>query len=289
MRAAAKGVSLHIGVNILDPEHYAGWNGKLSCCENDCDDIQAIAREQGFETHLLKSENATREAVKSKIGEIAKQLSDGDFFLLSYAGHGGIVGDVDGDEEDGKDETWCLYNGQLLDDELSILWAEFEPGVRILVLSDSCHSGTVSKGIDADTLEQRNNGEAAAGDEVYEITRAMPIEVARDTISSNPEFYEQLQYDLPVPRPEIHASVRLISGCQDNEESYEVKDGHNGRFTDAIKTTYGNGRFEGDYHAFHQLIKEKVKRPPPLKPQTPNYLKQGAANEEFDQQKPFKI
>jgi len=47
------------------------------------------------------------------------------------------------------DETWVLYDRQLVDDELYKIWSKFKPGVRILVLSDSCHSGTVPRDIPA--------------------------------------------------------------------------------------------------------------------------------------------
>jgi len=33
--AKAKGISLHVGVNSLDPKHYAGWKGELKCAEQD--------------------------------------------------------------------------------------------------------------------------------------------------------------------------------------------------------------------------------------------------------------
>ena len=48
----------------------------------------------------------------------AKALKPGDLFFLTYSGHGGQVPDVTGDEDDKQDETWCLYDGQLIDDEL---------------------------------------------------------------------------------------------------------------------------------------------------------------------------
>ena len=73
--------------------------------------------------------------------DTASKLDVGDMFFLTYSGHGGQVKDVDGDEDDGKDETWC----QFLDDEMDILWSHFKPGTRLLILSDSCHSGTVTK------------------------------------------------------------------------------------------------------------------------------------------------
>jgi metacaspase-1 len=53
--------------------------------------------------------------------------------------------DVNSDEEDGQDETWILYDRMLIDDELFQLFSQFAPGVRIFLLSDSCHSGTVAR------------------------------------------------------------------------------------------------------------------------------------------------
>ena len=65
--------------------------------------------------------------------------------LLSYSGHGGQVPDQNGDDpNDGLDETWCLFDGQVLDDELYGALSAFAPGVRVVV-SDSCHSGTMLK------------------------------------------------------------------------------------------------------------------------------------------------
>ncbi len=53
-------------------------------------------------------------------------------------------------EEDRSDETWVAFDRQIVDDELYALWGKFAPGVRILVLSDSCHSGTANRSIDDD-------------------------------------------------------------------------------------------------------------------------------------------
>lgn len=47
------------------------------------------------------------------------------------------------------DETWVLYDRQLVDDELYKIWSKFKPLVRILVFSDSCHNGTVTRDIPA--------------------------------------------------------------------------------------------------------------------------------------------
>ena len=49
------GLSLHIGLNNVDPESYDGWNATLAAAEKDAEDMSAIAKSQGFETTLLKA------------------------------------------------------------------------------------------------------------------------------------------------------------------------------------------------------------------------------------------
>src|SRR5215212_1220303 len=137
-----KGLSVHIGLNRVDPQHYGGWDGTLAGCVYDANDMAALAKERRFETTTLLDEQATAARVVEAIGNAAHQLRAGDIFLLTYSGHGGQVRDTNGDEDDGKDETWCLYDRQLVDDELYALWGRFEPGTRILMISDSCHSGS---------------------------------------------------------------------------------------------------------------------------------------------------
>ncbi|CAG8710965.1 8880_t:CDS:2, partial [Dentiscutata erythropus] len=63
------------------------------------------------------------------------------------SGHGGQVEDLDGDEDDGYDETILPLdfekNGQIIDDEMhDIMVKPLFPGVRLTAIFDSCHSGT---------------------------------------------------------------------------------------------------------------------------------------------------
>jgi Caspase domain/Putative peptidoglycan binding domain len=139
-------LSLHIGVNRVDPARYEGWDGKLNGCENDARTIAAIAERDGFTTMELFTAQATTTNVLSAISAVASQLTRGDVFLLSYAGHGGQVPNVSGDDEvDQQDETWVLYDRMVLDDELEHAFSKFAAGVDIVLLSDSCHSGTIAR------------------------------------------------------------------------------------------------------------------------------------------------
>lgn len=72
--------------------------------------------------------------------------------IVFYAGHGGSIRDttikyadgklIPNDEPDGRDETWVFKDGDLVDDEMREIWDNNKCG-QILVLSDSCHSGTI--------------------------------------------------------------------------------------------------------------------------------------------------
>ncbi len=129
----AKGLALTIGLNAVDPRHYEGWSGKLNACEADARDMADIARSRKFKVQRLLTRRATRRAVLGGIARAASALRSGDIFLLTYSGHGGQVPDRNHDEPDAQDETWCLYNGELIDDEIHQALGRFKPGVRVLV------------------------------------------------------------------------------------------------------------------------------------------------------------
>lgn len=145
---SGRAMSLHIGVNRVDPARYGGWNGALTGCENDARTMTAIAAAEGFTTRQLFTAQATTANVLGAIRDVAAQLGTGDLFLLTYAGHGGQVPDTGSDEEsDRQDETWVLFDRQLLDDEINLALADFRPGVHVVTVSDSCHSGTVTRSL----------------------------------------------------------------------------------------------------------------------------------------------
>ena len=143
--ASARALSLHLGLNAVDPTHYEGWGGELDACEFDAKDMAALAKSRKMKPTVLLTKKATREGVLAALRAAAKTLKSGDLFFLTYSGHGGQVPDVTGEEDDKLDETWCLYDGELIDDELYLELGRFAKGVRVLVLSDSCHSGTVTR------------------------------------------------------------------------------------------------------------------------------------------------
>jgi len=270
-----KGLSLHLGLNFVDPEHYDGWNGELFACEADANDMTALAKSRGFKTQTLLREKVTAKAVKDAILNAAKKLRSGDIFFLTYSGHGGQVPDTNGDEgrfgdaNDQKDETWCLFDREFIDDELAALYARFKAGVRILVLSDSCHSGSVTR-------------EAIPGGPKARV-RLLPPQMAARVYEKNKAIYDAIQRGVTGSEQlSIKATVLLISGCQDRQLSNDGDS--NGLFTGTMKQVWADGSFLGGYKNFRDQIVARMPRN-----QTPNYFVIGAQNKAFEDEQPFTI
>jgi metacaspase-1 len=250
-----KGISINIGLNSVDPASYGGWQGQLNACEADAKDMEKIARSKGFTPRLLLTKDATSVNVTKAISDVAQELAPGDFLFLTYSGHGGQVPDLNGiiDEPDGKDETWALFDRQLVDDELYSMWSQFQPGVRIFVLSDSCHSGTVLKRLE----ELRAIGETEEAKRVYEGglpgARRLPPQVEDENYQANKATYDEIQRTHPDgERLAIGASIMLISGCQDDQLSSDGK--KNGLFTATLLKIWKGGHFKGSYASFYRKI-----------------------------------
>jgi hypothetical protein len=282
----ARGMSLHIGLNEVDPNHYGGWDGALTACEFDANDMEAIAESRGFETNKLLTAEGTADNIKGAIESAAGELESGDIFFLTYSGHGGQVPDANGEgEEDSSDETWLAHDRQIVDDELYELWTKFKPGVRVIVLSDSCHSGTVNRAItDEETVPDpvKTAEEAAKQNPRF---RALPRDKMIETYEQNQELYDRIQDQVASSTKsasEVGARVLLISGCKDDQLS---RDGFkNGAFTGKLLEIWADGAWTGGYPAFHEAIRSQMPDD-----QQPNYHPVGAENPEFEQQNPFTV
>jgi hypothetical protein len=296
----AKALSLHIGLNGVSATAYGGWDGPLAACEFDAKDMAALATARAMKSTTLLTKKATRAAVLAGLRSAAKALVSGDYFFLSYSGHGGQVADVSGDEADKKDETWCLYDGQLIDDELYFELSRFRAGVRILVLSDSCHSGTVTR--NATPMP----APVSAGPGMpSQRPKLMPAAVAMRTYRDHQTFYDKLQLDVAkaaggaVVDPDtaiakvavsgrlssiakdFAASLVLISGCQDNQTSMDGD--HNGAFTEQLLQVWDQGRFVGNHALFHSKVRAQMPAT-----QSPNLFTLGKAGA-FLAETPFSV
>jgi len=271
-----QGLSLHIGLNAVDPDHYEGWDGQLTACEADARDMAALSKKRRFKAATLFTQDATSTAVKRAIQDAASALRRGDMFFLTYSGHGGQVPDTNGDEKDHNDETWCLFDREFVDDELYVLWSKFKPGVRIIVLSDSCHSGSVTRGrMYARIMRTTRQGTPPK-------TKNMPLSVERAVAKKHRRQYEAIQKRNPASaRFRVKASVLLISGCADNQLSSDGP--RNGLFTGTLLRVL-KAKPNTSYHSVHTTLSDQM---PPE--QSPQLFQVGGADPRFQYLKAFRI
>lgn len=265
----AKGYALLIGMGSVDAFHYGGWSGELKQPEQDVEIMKEIAASQGFEVQTLLSKEAIRENVVSSIKRIAEKMASTDLFFLYFSGHGGQIPDLNGDEEDGLDETWCLYDGELLDDELYALWGCFKEDSRVIVISDSCHSGTVTKALPCDNSL---------------ISKSLPWAYVFKTFDLNKSFYEKIVSDVPGKGSiNIKSSIYLMASSRDNQSSYAFREALNSLFTASFRELWSTSKpdegYESMLEAIGELLREEVGRM-----QTPEFYAIGEENIAFKKQ-----
>jgi hypothetical protein len=247
--------------------------------------METIAKGQGFATQSLLTKAATSTALLDAIEKASKGLVEDDFFLLTYSGHGGQINDVSNGEPDGLDETWVLYDRELVDDELYAMWSRFRPGVRVFILSDSCHSGTMTKAMFLNPapflphLERRVR--ASTGPNLR--PKFLPPDVQSKIYKERATLYDAIRQKTPRrEKVNVECSVILISACQDNQVAMDGT--KNGLFTETLLKVWDKGRFSGGYHHFRSEIAAFM---PPI--QSPKYTIVGHRERAFEHQRPFTI
>ena len=286
--AGPSAVSLHVGLNTVDRNHYGNGLVPLDFCVADAEAMEAVAADRGFgDRTILRDAQGTREAIIEACGDAARRLKAGDIFLFTYAGHGGQTKDFNRDEATGPDgdtldETLCLYDAQLIDDELYKIWSDFEEGVRVLAVFDCCHSGSMLRA-SADLAAADPPGRGKA--------RMMPLAVAAQVFRANEGFYRSLPSsaigpDLSTPYHElsypVRSSVLQLSACQSNQKAME--DFGNGLFTAHMLGALADGGGQNGYRAFRDRCAARM---PSW--QTPRFWTVGQPNPAFEAQRVFSV
>jgi len=160
---AAKHLALIIG--IAEYPESSGWS-RLSS-DTDIKHITVALHTVGFEVddiHILQDADATRSGILSAFDALSNRAQKGDIVYIHYSGHGQQVVDQDGDEMDNLDEAIVPVNSpmyykegynhgeQLIrDDELRVVLTALRKRLgtsgQLLLIMDSCHSGTASRGV----------------------------------------------------------------------------------------------------------------------------------------------
>ncbi len=274
--------SLHVGVNRVDPAAYAPAQiPPLFGCVADAENWEAFAKTRHYVTDHLHDGEATWPTLQRKLSALADALDAGDICLLTYAGHGSQVPAPDDPEEpDGYDETWLLHDGLVLDNELNALYAKFRPGVRLVVVSDSCHSGTVSRNTNL------FGGELLADDTDPDARRerAVAFDTIRSSYAERREEYQRRKR-AATGLPKARAFVKLLPACNDQQTAKEQQG--QGAFSKALLALLAEP--ESTKLTYKQAI-AKLRASLVGLDQHPLVDDDGGARDEaFDKQTPFEI
>jgi len=149
---------------LIGVSEYQSITPTLPGVSLDLDMMDSNVKLLGFKKEniiRLDGKKATKANIKNKITHWLKtDVSAKDRVLIYFSGHGSGVKDLDHDEADLIDEVLLPYDAKIisqsrkndtlknaiLDDELK-LWLTQIPSKKIIIFIDSCHSGTLYKGI----------------------------------------------------------------------------------------------------------------------------------------------
>lgn len=155
----------------------SGWS--IIHGNNDLTIIKPFLIRQGFSEdsiiQLIDSE-ATKDNILRAFDELLAKSMCGDVIYIHFSGHGQQISDLDGDEEDGFDESWIpfdakknfisgMYEGEkhLIDDELNLYFSKLRKRIgnsgKLIIVADACHSGSGSRNLSDDDVFIRGTGD----------------------------------------------------------------------------------------------------------------------------------
>jgi hypothetical protein len=247
--------ALCVGIN-----DYPGTWSDLAGCVNDAADWKDALERRGFEVERLLDRAATRQSLIASLRRLVGISRPGDIIVFQFSGHGSWIPDEDGDEPDLRDEVLCPHDiaqgKPLTDDDLHGIFSERRAGVRIVLIADSCHSGTVSRFRRAPAADRGRTRVRFLPPRCFlrgASLRALPRRGSRRAGS-----------------PPGRRSALLLSGCQETEFSYDAffRGRPNGAFTHAALRALSSLRPGATYLDWYQAIRRAL--PTAEHPQTPS-------------------
>jgi hypothetical protein len=239
--------ALLVGIN------YIGTANQLGGCINDVLDSRVnIIADYPDATITLMTDNTsvkpTRKNILNSLKDLIQNAKAGDILFFHFSGHGSQVVDLHGDEKDGWDETICpidfetkilvevdgstyRVDSQIINDEIHDIISRTPKDVKFLMLSDSCHSGTI-------------------GDLEHNLAHSRSLIVGYDPITGKHRHLVDGKIrtlSITTETGDCGGELRIISGCEEAGTSADT--GKNGActkvFWETVKEFSGLSAFFG--------------------------------------------
>lgn len=151
--------ALLVGIN-----KYRIPNADLNGCVNDVEGVwKALTESFDFDPdniRVLTDERATKDGILSRLEWLLSGVKSGDELFLHFSCHGSQIRDRNNDElDDSLDELIVTHDHSwddpLLDDQLHGLFKMLPQDAFLTVVVDSCHSGTMTRGLAGNPMEYK--------------------------------------------------------------------------------------------------------------------------------------
>lgn len=172
--------------------NYPSYNLDLLGPKNDIKLWKTLVEKRGWSTTSISNMDCTIDSLTSLLKDVFMSCKSGDRVIVIYSGHGASIKDKDSDEEDGYDESWCLWDNFFTDDMLYDCLKYLPADSMITIISDSCNSGTMTK-----SFASRSKGVIGK--------------------------HKKIRKRIGAPHVKIMAREVLLSACKSNESAYEAK------------------------------------------------------------------
>lgn len=217
--------ALVVGISEYEKINDNAWGAIHGA--NDADLIISVLKKQGFKSTKISDKAATAKRIRKSLSDLVASCKSGDIIYLHFSGHGQPFEDVDGDEEDGWDESIVPYDAQMAykkktyegqnhitDDELHNYLKQIRKAVGskgyVCVVIDACHAGGASRGedeIDEDEeqyVRGTKKGFSPTGKEF------------RPRINAKGAFR--------IPQESGLANIMILEACRSYQSNYEIKE-----------------------------------------------------------------
>ena len=217
--------ALIIGISDYDQRDMHAWG--VIHGANDANLIEPILKAQGFKTTKICNKAATAARIRSSLSDLLTSCKSGDIVYIHFSCHGQPFEDLDGDEEDGWDESIIPYDAlmvyqkgkyeganHIVDDELNTYFQKIRKKVGrrglVCVVIDACHAGGSSRGEE----ESEENEEL-----LY--VRGTKKGFSPHGKDFRPRINAKSHFR--IPQEEGLADITILEACRSYQSNYEIK------------------------------------------------------------------
>lgn len=197
---------------------------------------------------LLLDAEATKANIVTGLENLLAGASEGDVLVFTNSSHGTYLADTSGDEEK-YDEALCPYDcaeNLLIDDELRELFGNLTEGVHLSIISDSCHSGTVTRAKVSDAIPGLRTPDDRR-------VRFLNPALRKGDVLENPWKAKSKKTE---KYPEHEMKDVLLSGCTDKQYSYDalIEGAYHGAMTYYALKAIEDANYEITYLQLHERL-----------------------------------